>query len=306
MGFNFGPVVAKKPRLDSEDAKNESCAESASKAAAEALAKDDTSYMPVEHVVFERNDELVVPKFAIYGGDDDLPVFGIKMIITEDVAPKHDIISGKYEGGSVIWECSVDLVERLHAFVKPDIKNVLELGCGQALPAVHLAQKYHLDSLTLQDYNKEVLQNETTTVLQNATLKNPDTKISLVAGDWGGLPTDDKFSQTKYDVVILSECTYNKTYYDRLYSVLESTAKINPEVEIFIGMKEYYFGVGGSVHDWLKFVAKQKSFRAEEKWLKFKIMTVATMDATLKRVILKMVTEKQNDDDCVSLDNDAS
>ena len=48
-----------------------------------------------------------------------------------------DLVSGVYEGGLKIWECSLDLVDYI-AVNKHLVqgKRVLELGCGQALPAI--------------------------------------------------------------------------------------------------------------------------------------------------------------------------
>ena len=48
-----------------------------------------------------------------------------------------DLVSGIYEGGLKVWECSLDLVrfiKELPALVEG--KVVLEIGCGQGLPGV--------------------------------------------------------------------------------------------------------------------------------------------------------------------------
>lgn len=50
---------------------------------------------------------------------------------------KTDLISGLYEGGLKLWDCSIDLVHLINQ--QPDIfrgKIVIELGCGQGLPGV--------------------------------------------------------------------------------------------------------------------------------------------------------------------------
>ncbi len=48
-----------------------------------------------------------------------------------------DLVSGVYEGGLKIWECSLDLVHFIAnnpALIEN--KRVLELGCGQGLPGI--------------------------------------------------------------------------------------------------------------------------------------------------------------------------
>ena len=49
----------------------------------------------------------------------------------------HDVVSGKYEGGFKVWECSLDLVQYILSEV-PEVSSassqplrVLELGCGR-------------------------------------------------------------------------------------------------------------------------------------------------------------------------------
>lgn len=68
-----------------------------------------------------------------------------------------DIVKNKYEGGFKLWECSEDLVEYLmnnlkfvHEFVKN--RNVLELGCGHALPAIYCLLKGGAKKCAFQDY----------------------------------------------------------------------------------------------------------------------------------------------------------
>jgi hypothetical protein len=63
--------------------------------------------------------------------------------IWDDTIPSRDIITGIYEGGNTIWECSLDLV---HYFVQENIilgrnDTCIELGCGHALPSCYLLRK---------------------------------------------------------------------------------------------------------------------------------------------------------------------
>ena len=56
-----------------------------------------------------------------------------------DELVKSDLISGVYEGGLKVWECSFDLIEHLHTrcnstdsaqYLELRGKRILELGCG--------------------------------------------------------------------------------------------------------------------------------------------------------------------------------
>ncbi|GAW03556.1 hypothetical protein LENED_005290 [Lentinula edodes] len=81
------------------------------------------------------------------------------------------IVPGVYEGGMKTWECSLDLVDYLHASLKDgdlEGKRVLELGCGTGIPSLYLLQKiFSLPStesalersaIHLQDYNPSALE----------------------------------------------------------------------------------------------------------------------------------------------------
>ena len=76
-----------------------------------------------------------------------------------------DLVSGIYEGGLKVWECSLDLVDFITANKdKFAGKHVLEIGCGQGLPGVQ-ALKQGASSVVFQDFNEEVLRNATQSVI---------------------------------------------------------------------------------------------------------------------------------------------
>ena len=69
-----------------------------------------------------------------------------------------DLVSGVYEGGLKVWDCSFDLVDFVYArrdemFVG---KRVIELGCGQGLPGV-MALRVGAAKVAFADFNVEVL-----------------------------------------------------------------------------------------------------------------------------------------------------
>ena len=72
---------------------------------------------------------------------------------------KSDLISGVYEGGLKVWECTFDMVDYLET-TQMDGKSVIELGCGQGLPGILCAKK-GASKVVLQDYNEHVIEKAT-------------------------------------------------------------------------------------------------------------------------------------------------
>ncbi|PWY99593.1 hypothetical protein BCV70DRAFT_162105 [Testicularia cyperi] len=91
-----------------------------------------------------------------------------------------DLVPGIYEGGLKTWECALDLIDTLDSLLPPPPpppssssllssgqadasaynrhQNVLELGCGTALPTLYLLEPQWLGThLHLSDYNADVL-----------------------------------------------------------------------------------------------------------------------------------------------------
>ncbi|KAG7439467.1 uncharacterized protein BT62DRAFT_983419 [Guyanagaster necrorhizus] len=77
-----------------------------------------------------------------------------------------DLVQGVYEGGLKTWECSLDIVDYLHA-ENPvfEGRRVFEAGCGTAVPSVYILQNLFSGlphgketHLHLQDYNAIVFE----------------------------------------------------------------------------------------------------------------------------------------------------
>jgi hypothetical protein len=66
----------------------------------------------------------------------------------------YDLIPGVYEGGSKVWECSVDLSEYL--LDKSISGCALELGCGHGFPGI-IALLKGCYPVVFTDYNSNVL-----------------------------------------------------------------------------------------------------------------------------------------------------
>lgn len=88
-------------------------------------------------------------------------------VVNLDFLDKDDLLRNVYEGGLTTWECSIDLVKFLDQdFIKnaenKTISNVIELGCGTALPSLYLLTQAFTKNLQnisymLCDYNEYVL-----------------------------------------------------------------------------------------------------------------------------------------------------
>ncbi|KAJ2547575.1 hypothetical protein EV175_005164, partial [Coemansia sp. RSA 1933] len=74
-----------------------------------------------------------------------------------------DVIKGVYEGGLKTWECSIDLLNYVVDHAEELSANfsdarVLEIGCGTALPSLHILKTIPGAKVTMQDYNRDVLE----------------------------------------------------------------------------------------------------------------------------------------------------
>nr|SVE73780.1 EOG090X0C09 [Daphnia atkinsoni] len=165
-----------------------------------------------------------------------------------------DVISGVYEGGLKIWECTLDLLDYANnesvEFVGLD---VLDLGCGAGLLGMHALRK-GARSVHFQDYNAEVL---SLCTIPNVILNNNSdvkSKTKFFAGDWGSLHQ----KLNSYDIILTSETIYNPENYAKLITIFEETVKKNGV--IYVAAKHFYFGVGGNIYEF------EKLLRQNEKW----------------------------------------
>ncbi|XP_019951776.2 histidine protein methyltransferase 1 homolog [Paralichthys olivaceus] len=96
-------------------------------------------------------NETVFEKTASEREDDE-------NILSRTVEQRSDLISGVYEGGLKVWECTYDLLELMErdgeTFEK---KAVLDLGCGAGLLGI-LALKRGARYIHFQDYNSTVIE----------------------------------------------------------------------------------------------------------------------------------------------------
>lgn len=162
------------------------------------------------------------------------------------IANTRDVLSGVYEGGLKVWECSLDLVrylasrpsvmgESLSAInikssgaatskdscvpaarsTQLPIINVLELGCGHGLPGIFALKKFPTCKVCFQDLNEEVLRCTTANnVVSNAGVEATETRASFVRGDWTSVsfvPTLLTIAKCRsFDIILAAETLYTK------------------------------------------------------------------------------------------------
>ncbi|XP_062437617.1 histidine protein methyltransferase 1 homolog [Rhea pennata] len=229
-------------------------------------------------------------------------------IVSKSVSSHSDLIPGIYEGGLKIWECTFDLIDYIsETEMQFTDKTVLDLGCGAGLLGI-VALRGKAKAVHFQDYNSTVI-NEITlpnavancTVDGNRTGSGDDrktskppskrlkkakclpdllTKCRFFSGEWSEvskLLLSSKKPFSKYDLILTSETIYNPDYYSALHDTLSQLLDKNGRV--YLASKAYYFGVGGGVYLFEKFIEERNVFR---------INTVKTIDEGLKRFIIEM------------------
>lgn len=223
-------------------------------------------------------------------------------IVSKTVTANSDLISGVYEGGMKVWECTFDL---LRYFEDEDVsfkrKSVLDLGCGAGLLGI-VALRRKAREVHFQDYNSTVIEEITIpNVLVNCDssdengnvteepskkrLKKSETHAGLLSkcrffsGDWSNftLLMQNQTPSVKYDIILTSETIYNPNYYDALHDLLQHLLADNGT--IYLASKSHYFGVGGGV---LLFETCIK------KGNRFDINTLKTHDDGLQRMLLSL------------------
>nr|XP_048715571.1 histidine protein methyltransferase 1 homolog [Caretta caretta] len=223
-------------------------------------------------------------------------------IVSKSISSHSDLITGIYEGGLKIWECTFDLMDYLSEAEMQFInKTVLDLGCGAGLLGI-VALKRKAKEVHFQDYNHTVIDEITLpNVVANCTDGGGDGGISeppskkhkkanfvpalmskcrFFSGEWA------EFSQlmlsgnkpfSKYDLILTSETIYNPDNYSALHDTISKLLDKNGRV--YLASKSHYFGVGGGVHIFEKFIEERNVFRTR---------TVKVIDEGLTRYIIEM------------------
>lgn len=156
------------------------------------------------------------------------------------------------------------------------------MGCGPGILGILCLMRS--SQVDFQDYNSEVLENLTIpnvilNVEQSDFISKADyKKCKFYSGDWDHFVTKTGGSnEEKYDIILTAETIYNPLYYQKLLNVFKS--KLKKDGIIFLAAKVFYFGCGGSIRDFEKFLLKDGSFKFE---------TVCKVEQDVFREILKI------------------
>lgn len=108
-------------------------------------------------------------------------------ILTRTAEQRSDLISGVYEGGLKVWECTYDLLELIEKEGETFTgKAVLDLGCGAGLLGI-LALKRGARLVHFQDYNSTVIEQLTVSnVILNCGDEDEDDSDDEEKGKGGG------------------------------------------------------------------------------------------------------------------------
>ncbi|XP_051481339.1 histidine protein methyltransferase 1 homolog [Apus apus] len=229
-------------------------------------------------------------------------------IVSKSVSSHSDLIPGVYEGGLKIWECTFDLIDYIsEAEILFANKAVLDLGCGAGLLGI-VALRGGAAEVHFQDYNSTVIDEITLPgAVANCvregrrmgrggnrkTGKPPSkrprkakcspnalTKCRFFSGEWSEvsqllLNSNKPFS--KYDLILTSETIYNPDYYSALHDTLAQLLDKNGRV--YLASKVHYFGVGGGIYLFERFIEERNVFRSS---------IVKIIDKGLQRYIMEM------------------
>ncbi|XP_027724134.1 histidine protein methyltransferase 1 homolog [Vombatus ursinus] len=224
-------------------------------------------------------------------------------IVSQSLSSHSDLITGVYEGGLKIWECTFDLLAYLADEAAQFAgKRVLDLGCGAGLLGI-VALKGKAKEIHFQDYNGTVIDEITIpNVIVNSTFECKDDEVSepdlkrrrnsnpaqellsrcrFFSGEWyefSKLVLSSKKAFAKYDIILTSETIYNPSYYSAFHQTLANLLDENGQV--FLASKAHYFGVGGGVHLFQKFIEERNVFETR---------TLKIIDEGLNRILIKII-----------------
>lgn len=203
-----------------------------------------------------------------------------------EITETSDVVTRKYEGGLKTWECSIDLLNHLKKYPLAGCKNVLEIGCGSGLPGIYCAKEMINSSaddedclnFTFQDFNCSVLESVTVpnAILNIVGFPKHREKFKFFYGDWNDFPRH--LNAKSFDLILTSETIYRAESYPILMKTFQH-ALSEDGGRVLLAAKDYYFGLGGSVQEFIKYVKHLGGWR---------IKIVETFSEGVPRSILEL------------------
>ncbi|BHF70336.1 Histidine protein methyltransferase 1 [Sparganum proliferum] len=188
-----------------------------------------------------------------------------------------DVVAGVIEGGFTVWEGTRHLLNFLDSGDGRDRnslkgKRVLDLGCGSGLLGIY-ALHQGADRVVFQDYNELILRAWTIPNVSVACSGDDRTtglteSVSFYSGDWHDLSGLWRaLPDLRFDLILTAETIYRPELYAKLHDVLDVALARHPDSLIIMVNKLNYYGIGGNVYDFEKFVETKGVFSLHKKQL---------------------------------------
>ena len=205
--------------------------------------------------------------------------------VASSVVTSTDLVTGVYEGGFKIWECSYDVLSYLsepEQLISLQSINVLDLGCGSGLLGIYCAM-HGARQVNFQDYNAEVIKGVTIPnyVANIQKRKDIDCSPFFFSGSWDTFSKPSSIHEKQYDLIITSETIYNPEHYPTLLEIFDSY--LATEGRVLLAAKVNYFGVGGGLRDFEKVLSDNTPMHG-----KWSYCTVKVLDNNVKREIIEI------------------
>ncbi|VDL99574.1 unnamed protein product [Schistocephalus solidus] len=241
-------------------------------------------------IVIEYLDESVVENLVKTGNSDDsVANEAVLTALRED----KDVVSGIIEGGFTVWQGTRHLLNFLDSndaedghFIKG--KRVLDLGCGAGLLGLYALEK-GASCVVFQDYNELILRAWTISNVSIATGVSRTESVSFYSGDWHDLSRLWRtLPDLRFDLILTAETIYRPELYTKLHEVLDVALARNPDSSIIMANKLSYYGIGGNIYDFVKFVEERGAFSLSMKQLTDSGITYVCL--SMKRILSKYST----------------
>ncbi len=165
--------------------------------------------------------------------------------------------------------CSAELGQIFSARAQDKLR-ILELGSGSGIVGVGLAQMLPTCQVFLTD-----LQEAAEIIRRNIDASSPAAASTLNFSllDWEE-PIPDVFASQQFDLIVVSDCTYNSDSIPALVRILADLVKLSPEAVIVISLK----------------------VRHSSEQIFFELMAGCGLDITGQATVNLPVTQQQPDD----------